>query len=58
MVILEIDEYNFKIIDGDKIIIDSKYNRMNKFEGIYSFYNDDYLYEIPANKVILKRKLV
>jgi hypothetical protein len=58
MVILEIDAYNFKIIDGDKIIIDSKYNRMNKFEGIYSFYNDDYLYEIPANKVILKRKLV
>ena len=58
MVILEIDEYNFKIIDGDKIIIDSKYNRMNKFEGIYSFYSDSYLYEIPANKVILKRKLV
>ena len=29
MVILEIDAYNFKIIDGDKIIIDSKYNRIN-----------------------------
>ena len=58
MVILEIDAYNFKIIDGDKIIIDSKYNRINMSNGVYSFYNDSYLYEIPANKVILKRKLV
>lgn len=58
MVILEIDAYNFKIIDGDKIIIDSKYNRINMSNGVYSFYNDNYLYEIPANKVILKRKLV
>ena len=58
MVILEIDVNNFKIIDGDKIIIDSKYNRMNKFEEIYRFYGDGYLYEIPVDKVILKRNLV
>ena len=59
MLILEIDAISsyFKLIDGDNIIITSTFERMYVSDGHFIFYTDDYLYEIPVNKVIVKRKI-
>ena len=60
MYILEIDDgcTHFRVLDGDKVIVESYFNRMNRCNGFYTFYIDEYMYEIPVDKVILKRKLV
>lgn len=59
MLILEIDSISnyFKVIDGDNIIVTTGFERMNMNDGYFKFYSGDYLYEIPANKVIVKRKI-
>lgn len=58
MNILEIDEgcTYFRLLDGDKVIIESYFMRMSLSNGIYIIHTDDCVYEIPRDNVIIKRK--
>lgn len=60
MNILEIDEgcTHFRVLDGDKIIVESYFIRMNSSNGIYIIRTDDCVYEIPRYNVIIKRKTI
>jgi hypothetical protein len=60
MNILEIDEgcTYFRLLDGDKVIIESYFMRMSSSNGIYIIRTDDCVYEIPRHNVIMKRKTV
>ena len=60
MHILEIDEgcTHFRVLDGDKVIVESYFMRMSLSNGVYIIRTDDCVYEIPRNNVILKRKTI
>lgn len=60
MNILEIDERctYFRLLDGDKVIIESYFIRMSSSNGIYIIRTDDCVYEIPRHNIITKRKTV
>ena len=60
MNILEIDENctYFRLLDGDKVIIESYFIRMSSSNGMYTIRTDDCVYEIPRYNVIIKRKTI
>lgn len=60
MNILEIDEHctYFRLLDGDKVIIESYFIRMSSSNGIYIIRTDDCVYEIPRCNIIIKRKTI
>lgn len=60
MNILEIDERctYFRLLDGDKVIVESYFIRMSSSNGIYTIRTDDCVYEIPRCNIIIKRKTI